>query len=98
MHLFFFGSLTDRELLELVLGRDCAAIDFRPARLPGFATNRVKFESYPVLVPKPASIVTGQLVGVLTEADIARVNAVLDFPGRIEREEWVAQARMMMNR
>ncbi len=73
MHLFFFGSLTDRELLELVLGRDCSAIDFRPAQLHGFATNRVKDESYPLLVPAPGSAVDGQLVGVLTEIDIARI-------------------------
>jgi predicted flap endonuclease-1-like 5' DNA nuclease len=28
-----------------------------------------------------------------TQADVERVNAVLDFPGRIEREQWVEQAR-----
>ena len=73
MHLFFFGSLTDRELLELVLGRDCSAIRFRPARLHGYTTNRVKHESYPLLVPAPGAAVAGQLVGVLTDTDVARI-------------------------
>jgi len=85
MHLFFFGSLTDRELLELVLGRDCAAIEFRPAQLHGFTTNRVRYESYPLLVPATGSAVAGQLVGVLTEVDIARVRF-------FEDDEYVLEA------
>ena len=31
-------------------------------------------------------------VAAFTEEDIKSVNEVLDFAGRIEREEWVAQA------
>jgi predicted flap endonuclease-1-like 5' DNA nuclease len=32
-------------------------------------------------------------VADFTQADIDRINAVLDFPGRIEREKWVEQAK-----
>jgi len=38
-------------------------------------------------------IMTFRQIAEFTEADIERVNAELDFPGRIERERWVEQAR-----
>ena len=38
-------------------------------------------------------ITTFKQIAEFTEADIERVNAKLDFPGRIERERWVDQAR-----
>ena len=38
-------------------------------------------------------ITTFRQIAEFTEADIARVDAELDFPGRIERERWVDQAR-----
>ncbi len=41
---------------------------------------------------------TFRQIAEFTQADIERVNAVLNFPGRIEREKWVAQARAMTNR
>ena len=36
-------------------------------------------------------------IAAFTPADIDRVNGVLDFPGRIERERWVEQARAMVS-
>ena len=38
-------------------------------------------------------ITTFRQIAEFTEADIERVSAELDFPGRIERERWVEQAR-----
>jgi len=38
-------------------------------------------------------IVTFRQIADFTPADITRVNEELDFPGRIERERWVEQAR-----
>ncbi|HSG95850.1 MAG TPA: hypothetical protein VLA28_10035, partial [Afifellaceae bacterium] len=38
-------------------------------------------------------ITTFRQIADFTGADIERVNAELDFPGRIERERWVEQAR-----
>lgn len=37
-------------------------------------------------------------IAELTTADIQRVDGVLDFPGRIEREKWVEQARNLTRR
>lgn len=92
MQLFFFGSLTDRELLKLVLGHDCAACDFRPARLSGFATNRVKDESYPVLVPAPGLTIAGQIVGGISEADIERIRFFEDDEYSLETVPVEAEA------
>ncbi len=41
-------------------------------------------------------ITTFQQIAGFTAEDIERINAVLDFPGRIEREKWVEQARDFM--
>ena len=38
-------------------------------------------------------IVTFQQIADFRPADIERVNEKLDFPGRIERERWVDQAK-----
>ncbi len=40
-------------------------------------------------------IVSFQQIADFTPGDIARVNDELDFPGRIERERWVEQARSL---
>ncbi|MDH3663404.1 MAG: hypothetical protein OEU92_25885 [Alphaproteobacteria bacterium] len=41
-------------------------------------------------------ITSFQQIANFTPADIARVNEVLDFPGRIEREQWVEQAKSIV--
>ncbi len=41
-------------------------------------------------------ITSFQQIADFTQADVERVNAVLDFPGRIEREQWVEQARVFV--
>ena len=41
-------------------------------------------------------IISFRQIADLTPADIARVNEVLDFPGRIERERWVEQAKTIV--
>ena len=41
-------------------------------------------------------ITTFRQIADFTAADIERIDAVLDFPGRIEREKWVEQARDMV--
>lgn len=43
-------------------------------------------------------IVTYKQIAEFTEADIARVNESLDFPGRIERERWVEQANALVEK
>jgi len=41
-------------------------------------------------------ITTYRQIADLTPEDIARVDEMLDFPGRVEREDWVGQARKMI--
>ena len=42
-------------------------------------------------------ITTFRNIAEFTDADIERVNAELDFRGRIEREKWVEQARALLD-
>jgi hypothetical protein len=73
MRVFFFGSLMDRELLALVIGRAIEDLGIEAATIHGFARRRARDESFPVLVPHPGGRVEGVLVMDLTEADIARI-------------------------
>ena len=41
-------------------------------------------------------VTTFRQIADFTEDDIARVDEVLDFPGRIEREKWVEQAKAIV--
>lgn len=43
-------------------------------------------------------ITTFQQIADLTPAEVERINTALDFPGRIEREQWVEQARAIVGR
>ena len=42
-------------------------------------------------------ITTFQQIAEFDDADIDRINEVLDFPGRIEREKWVEQAKALIS-
>ena len=57
--LFFFGTLRDRELLEIVLDRSVAPGEMRPARAPGFATHRLDGQAYPHLVEEQGGVAQG---------------------------------------
>lgn len=72
--IFVFGSLMDRDLLALVVGRDAADIAMTPASVRGFQRRRVAGEHYPVLVHKPDGYVDGCLVEGLTAQDIDRMH------------------------
>ena len=52
----------------------------------------------PVLKDKlyAIGITTFRQIADMTPEDIARVDKVLDFPGRVEREDWIGQARKMI--
>ena len=73
MQLFFYGSLMDRELLALVIGRATDGLSIEAATLHGFDRRRVRDESFPILVPHTGGRVEGVLVTDLTAADIARL-------------------------
>src|SRR5262245_61619493 len=71
MQFFFFGSLMDRQVLALVIGRAIDELRIEAATIHGFACRRVRDESFPILVPLSGGRAEGVLVTGLTEADIA---------------------------
>lgn len=74
--LFFYGTLTDPDVLARVLGRAVDPADLEPATLAGFDRVGVLGASYPVLVPAPGASVAvdGLLFLRATRRDIARIN------------------------
>jgi len=71
--IFFYGSLRDRSLLEVVLGRDVDAADLAPARVTDHAACRITGEDYPVLLPRPGAGAEGVLFRNATAADLDRL-------------------------
>ena len=57
--LFFFGTLRDRELLEVVLDRPVQPGEMVPARAPGHAARRLAGQEYPHLVEERDGIAEG---------------------------------------
>jgi hypothetical protein len=75
MRFFFYGTLLDRDVTALVLGRRLPPAAFTPAVLPGHARRRVEGVSYPIVVRDPASRVAGAIVGGLSARDVGRLAA-----------------------
>jgi Gamma-glutamyl cyclotransferase, AIG2-like len=72
---FFYGTLLDRDVMALVIGRRLPPSAFVPARLKGHARRRAKGVSYPILVRDPGGKVEGVVVGGLTRRDVERLSA-----------------------
>lgn len=72
--LFFFGTLTDLDVLAYVLARPIDLDDLMPATITGFRRMKARDASYPVLVPAPGERVEGRLLRHATRRDIARIN------------------------
>ena len=73
MRCFFFGSLMDHDVAELVLGRRIAPDLRQPGILAGYERLIVAEESYPALAPRPGGKVTGLIVEQISEADMTRM-------------------------
>ncbi|MEM7423397.1 MAG: NUDIX domain-containing protein [Pseudomonadota bacterium] len=71
--IFFFGSLRDRTLLEVVLDRPVADADILPAHVPDRATVKISDEEYPQLVTQVGGSAPGIVVSGLSAEDIARL-------------------------
>jgi hypothetical protein len=80
MRFFFHGTLLDRDVIALVLGRRLPPVAFLPAILPGYSRWRVEGGSYPISVPDPKGEVSGAIVGGLSARDVARL-AAYEGPG-----------------
>ena len=75
MRFFFYGTLLDRDVTALVLGRRLPPQAFTPAVLPGYSRWRVQGGSYPISVPDRKGEVGGAIVGGLSARDVARLSA-----------------------
>ncbi len=73
MACFFFGTLRDRDVLALVIGRDVPVADVETAEIDGFRLARVVDESYPALVPQAGGRVEGVLVSGLGVVEVERL-------------------------
>lgn len=74
MRFFFFGLLSDPELLDLVVGRPMPGRPFPAARLKDHRLVRMQRETFPMLVPAPSQVVPGIIVDGLNDTDLARIN------------------------
>ncbi len=80
MRFFFYGTLLDRDVTALVLGRRLPPQAFMPAILPGYSRWRVQGGSYPISVPDRRGEVSGAIVAGLSVRDVARL-AAYEGPG-----------------
>lgn len=73
MPLFVFGTLRDREVLEIVLARAVAADSLRSATLADFCVVRLPDESYPILIPALGELADGAIIADLQAEDMKRI-------------------------
>lgn len=71
--IFFYGSLRDRDLLEIVVNRPVAERDLVEARASGFATRCLPHENYPVLVEAAGGMAEGLLFRNPGAEDVERL-------------------------
>ena len=80
MRFFFYGTLLDRDVAALVLGRRLPPQAYTEALLPGHVRRRVQGGTYPIVIPDPCGEVPGAIVGGLSDRDVARL-AAYEGPG-----------------
>lgn len=76
---FFFGTLMDRDVLELVLGRSVSQDAFAAATLDGFRRVRVRKDTFPMLVADPDATVDGIVYRTCSDEEDARILFFEDF-------------------
>jgi hypothetical protein len=76
---FFFGTLMDRDVLELVLERPVAADTLVPARLAGYRRVRILRDSFPILVEDSGSSVDGVVFTTASAEENARILFFEDY-------------------
>jgi len=71
--LFFFGTLTDADLLRAVLGRRIEPGELESATLTGFRRVAVAGAPYPALLPRSGATVPGVLFRPRGRRELARI-------------------------
>jgi nudix-type nucleoside diphosphatase (YffH/AdpP family) len=87
--LFVFGTLQDRALLDIVVGRSVAVT---PAWLCDHAVFPVASDDFPICVPRAGSTARGFLIRDLTEAEMARLDFYELGFGYTRREHGISVA------
>lgn len=70
--LFFYGTLRDLELLDIVLGRGHGEV--RPATLPGYAVYWAKDNAFPMAVAENGAHAEGVLIEGVSQDDLDRLD------------------------
>ncbi len=80
MRFFFYGTLLDRDVTALVLGRRLPPQAYAAASLPGHARLRVQGATYPIVIADRCAEVPGAVVRGLSDRDVAHL-AAYEGPG-----------------
>jgi hypothetical protein len=75
MRLFFYGTLLDTDVLQLVLGPEARGVSLTAARLDGWRRERARGKTYPIILPDAAGSVAGAVSSTVTSAAVARLSA-----------------------
>lgn len=73
MRWFFYGTLMDTELLEIVLDRAIEPPRLVEAYVKGYQRYRVVGQDFPVLCPAPGEVVAGVVASLEAAGDEARL-------------------------
>lgn len=73
-NLFFYGSLRDPELLDIVLGTDQRGVQILPARLPDHNVFWVQGQGFPMIAQATGQVLEGVAALGLSDDHIARLN------------------------
>jgi ADP-ribose pyrophosphatase len=73
MAYFFYGTLCDADVLQLVLGYRPGPGQLKPALLPGYRRKRARGHSFPVLLRAPGGLVDGLLFRPARASDAPRL-------------------------
>lgn len=83
--LFFFGTLRDHDLLEVVLDRQVAPGEVTAARADGFAARSLAGESYPYLARVQGEAATGVVFRPASVTDMSRLEYFEDIEYGLSR-------------
>ena len=72
--MFFYGTLCDLDLLEIVLDRPRSQILMYPATLNDHAAYWAKTQNYPVIVPQVGAVTHGLYLPDLSDLDRERLD------------------------
>ncbi|MEM8626199.1 MAG: NUDIX domain-containing protein [Pseudomonadota bacterium] len=96
--IFFFGTLRDHGLLEVVIGRSLEAGDLIPGCVKDAMPWQVKDEAYPILQPREGAVAEGVLFHPRSEDEIAALSFYEEaeyalFPIEVRVDGGVVDAR-----